>query len=95
MSLNDDLNNVDISVFHLFKKLVERCIVRPYLIAGSTLASWTSSSIITALEAPLHGVCDLMITGHHDGSVTLAAFTASGIIPNPIRHAGRQDGKKD
>lgn len=59
------------------------------------MAAWTSSSIITALEAPLHGVCDLMITGHHDGSVTLAAFTASGIIPNPIRHAGRQDGKED
>lgn len=58
------------------------------------MAAWTSSSIITALEAPLHGVCDLMITGHHDGSVTLAAFTASGIIPNPIRHAGRQDGKE-
>lgn len=57
------------------------------------MASWTSSSSITALEAPLHGVCDLLISGHHDGSVTLAAFTASGIIPNPIRHAGRQDGK--
>ncbi|XP_042891775.1 probable E3 ubiquitin-protein ligase HERC1 isoform X3 [Penaeus japonicus] len=58
---------------------------------SSTVASWTSSSSITALEAPLHGVCDLLISGHHDGSVTLAAFTASGIIPNPIRHAGRQD----
>ncbi|KAK7085895.1 hypothetical protein SK128_025642 [Halocaridina rubra] len=65
--------------------------VWPLCTTGGNIATWTSSSLITCLESSVHGMCDCIITGHHDGSVTLVALTASGVVPSPVMHAGRQD----
>ncbi|XP_042204293.1 probable E3 ubiquitin-protein ligase HERC1, partial [Homarus americanus] len=60
-------------------------------LSGGNIGAWSSNSLITCLEAAVQGLCDCMLVGHHDGSVTLAAITASGVVPSTIMHAGRQD----
>ncbi|XP_071541149.1 LOW QUALITY PROTEIN: probable E3 ubiquitin-protein ligase HERC1 [Panulirus ornatus] len=62
-----------------------------WALSGGSIGVWSSNSLITCLEASVQGLCECVITGHHDGSVTLAAITASGIVPSTIMHAGRQD----
>lgn len=60
------------------------------IVAGTT-EIWTSSSPITCLEAARQGMCDCVLMGHHDGSVTMAATTPHGLLPSTLVHAGRQD----
>ncbi|XP_063888404.1 probable E3 ubiquitin-protein ligase HERC1 isoform X2 [Scylla paramamosain] len=60
------------------------------MVAGTT-EIWSSSSPITCLEAARQGMCDCVLMGHHDGSVTMAATTSHGLLPTTLVHAGRQD----
>ncbi|MPC18905.1 putative E3 ubiquitin-protein ligase HERC1 [Portunus trituberculatus] len=62
----------------------------PHITAGPT-EIWSSSSPITCLEAARQGMCDCVLMGHHDGSVTMAATTSHGLLPTSLVHAGRQD----
>ncbi|KAK8725820.1 hypothetical protein OTU49_010497, partial [Cherax quadricarinatus] len=62
-----------------------------WALSGGSIGTWSGNSIITCLEAAAQGMCDCVVIGHHDGSVTLAAITTTGVVPSTIMHAGRQD----